>query len=130
MKKTIVLTLLCALSTGMRAADYNYLVFTMTDGTQQAVTASNLSITFSDGNLVASSGSATLATIALSDLASMEFSNDSAAGITSISSSSLTIGDEAEVYDLNGRMMPKGMALPKGVYIIKQNGITTKTQVR
>ena len=45
MKKTIILAMLCILSSlSMRAGDYQYLVFTLSDGTTQAVTASDLSI--------------------------------------------------------------------------------------
>ena len=75
MKKSIFLTLLCILSSlSMRAADYQYMVFTMNDGTTQAVTATDLTISFANDNLIASSGSETLATLPLATLASMEFS--------------------------------------------------------
>ena len=42
MKKTIILTLLCIVSSmSMRAADYQYLVFTMNNGSTLAVTATD-----------------------------------------------------------------------------------------
>jgi hypothetical protein len=75
MKKTFLLAMLPLLMQEARAADYQYLVIAASDGTEQALTASGLTITFSDGKLVATSSSATVATIALSDLASMYFSN-------------------------------------------------------
>ena len=61
MKKNIMMTLLCLLAIETRAADYAYLVFTTADGNQQAVTATDLTITFSDGTLIATDGSQTLA---------------------------------------------------------------------
>ncbi len=75
MKKTILLTMLPLLMQEVKAADYQYLVITTSDGTERALTASGLTIAFSNGNLVATSSSATVATIALADLASMHFSN-------------------------------------------------------
>ena len=130
MKKTIILSLLCALSIGLRAADYQYLVFTLSDGTTQAVTATNLSITFSGGNLIASSGNVTLATLPLASLTQMEFSNDSAAGIQGISANQLITDAATTIYDLNGRQMPQGAALPKGVYILKNNSRTIKVNIQ
>ena len=129
MTRTIILSLLCALAMGLRAADYTYLVFTTTGGTQTAVTAADLTITFSDGNMIAASGSETLATIALSDLASMEFSNETS-GIETTISDSLITDKETVIYDLNGRQMPQGAALPKGIYILKNSKRTIKMQVK
>ncbi len=128
MKKAIISCLLSILSIGTWASDYQYLVFTLSDGTQQSVTASDLTITFSDGNLVATSGSTTLATIALTSLTSMEFSNETT-GIDNIESS-LTIDDAAAIYDMGGRLMPRNAQLPKGVYVMKTNNKTIKFQVK
>lgn len=125
----MILTLLCVLAMGTRAADYQYLVFTMADGTQQAVTASNLTITFNDGNMIASSDTETLATIALSALATMEFQNTTS-GIQTISADTLITDDATVVYDMNGRMMPKEAALPKGIYILKNGNKTIKMQIK
>ena len=66
--------LLCILSIGMRAGDYQYLVFTLSNGTTQAVTTTDLTIAFTSDNLVATSGGTTVATLPLSTLTSMEFS--------------------------------------------------------
>ena len=57
MKKLLILTMLAALTMGARAAEYNYLVFTLNDGTTQSVSATDLNITFANGNLTATSGS-------------------------------------------------------------------------
>lgn len=39
-------------------------------------------------------------------------------------------GDVSAVYDLNGRRMPSVKNLPKGLYVVKQNGKTTKVLVK
>lgn len=132
MKKTIILTLLGALTLGAPAADYQYLVFTTTDGTQ-AVAASDLTLTISDGNLVASSGTTTLATIPLASLTAMEFSNDGTTGIEAlegISRGTCSLSNATEVYDLNGRRMASADSLPAGVYIMKIDGRTLKVAVK
>lgn len=132
MRKAIILSLLSILSIGMRAADYEYLVFTMTDGTQQAVTASDLTITFSGNNLIAASGNSTLATISLTSLSSMEFSSTTTddTGIRCIDTNSLITDDNTVIYDMSGRMMPKNASLPKGAYILKNDIRTIKVQIK
>jgi len=129
MKKNIMMTLLCLLAIETRAADYAYLVFTTADGNQQAVTATDLTITFSDGTLIATDGSQTLASIAVSDLVSMEFSNTDT-GIQTVIANSLITDDGTVVYDMSGRQMPQGAALPKGVYIVKNSNRTFKMQIK
>lgn len=129
MKKTIILTLLCALVMGARAADYNYIVFTLTDGTTQTVTANDLNIAFADGNLIASSGSTTLATISLASLTKMEFTNDGSTGIQTLKAD-VTLDEATEIYDLNGRRLPNNAQLSRGIYIIKSNGRTSKVQIK
>lgn len=130
MKKTILLTLLSILTMGMRAADYQYLVFTMNDGTTQAVTASNIAISISGDNLVVSTTTETLATLPLASLTQMEFSNDGTTGISQITANQLTTDADTVIYDLNGRQMPSGAALPKGVYIVKNQNKTLKVTIR
>lgn len=139
MKKTIILTLLCIVSSmSMRAADYQYLVFTMNNGSTLAVTATDLTISFANDNLIATSGNETLATLPLATLASMEFSNDN--GITAINVvsadgaildvNSIITDSNTAIYDMQGRMMPQGSALPKGTYIVKNNNRTIKVNIR
>ena len=130
MKKTILLTLLSILTMGMRAADYQFLVFTMNDGTTQAVTASNIAISISGDNLVVSTTTETLATLPLASLTQMEFSNDGTTGISQITANQLTTDADTVIYDLNGRQMPSGAALPKGVYIVKNQNKTLKVTIR
>ena len=140
MKKSIFLTLLCILSSlSMRAADYQYMVFTMNDGTTQAVTATDLTISFANDNLIASSGSETLATLPLATLASMEFSNDgNTTAISTVNADETAVLDvnsiitdsNTVIYDLQGRVIPHGSALPKGTYIVKNNNRTIKVNIR
>ena len=123
----MILTLLCALYLGARAADYNYLVFTLNDGSEQAIVANGLNITFTDGNLVAATASETLATIPLATLQKMQFS-ESTTGISDLP----TDGDDdiKAIYDLQGRMMPLDTQLPKGTYIMKTSRRTIKVHVK
>ena len=130
MKKTIILALLCVFAMTTRAADYTYLVFTLSDGSTKAVTASNLNISFTGGNLVATNGSETLATLPLASLSSMEFSNDGTTGISQISADQLITDANTVIYDINGRQMPQGVSLPKGIYILKNNNRTLKVTIR
>ena len=123
----MILTLLCALYLGARAADYNYLVFTLNDGSEQAIVANGLNITFTDGNLVAATASETLVTIPLATLQKMQFS-ESTTGISDLP----TDGDDdiKAIYDLQGRMMPLDTQLPKGTYIVKTSRRTIKVHVK
>jgi hypothetical protein len=123
----MILTLLCALYLGARAADYNYLVFTLNDGSEQAIVANGLNITFTDGNLVAATANETLATIPLATLQKMQFS-ESTTGISDLP----TDGDDdiKAIYDLQGRMMPLDTQLPKGTYIVKTSRRTIKVHVK
>lgn len=139
MKKTIILTLLCIVSsTSMRAADYQYLVFTMNNGSTLAVTATDLTISFANDNLIATSGNETLATLPLATLASMEFSNDNATTAINAASADGSVLDinsiitdaNTAIYDMQGRMMPQGSTLPKGTYIVKNNNRTIKVNIR
>ena len=106
----------------MRAADYQYLVFTLNNGTTQAITASDLTFVFTGDNLVVSSGNETLATLPLATLSSMEFSTDgSTTAINEVSSDETAVFDvnsiitdaNSVIYDMQGRMMPQGAALPR-----------------
>lgn len=132
MKKTILMTMFCILSNlTMQAAEYQYLVFTMSDNTTTAITASNLTISFSNGSLIATSGSSTLATLTLADIQKMEFSNEgSATGIQTISANSLISDKSTIVYDLNGRQVSMRNPLPRGLYIVKNSKGSFKLQVK
>lgn len=128
MKRIMVLTMLWTLFMGARAADFNYLVFTLNDGSEQAIVATSLNITFTDGNLVATTANETLATIPLITLQKMRFSESSTTGISTLST--FSEDDIKAIYDLQGRMMPLDSQLPKGTYIIKTSGRTIKVFVK
>ena len=118
------------LTTGIRAAQYDYLVFTLTDGTTKTVAASNLTISFSDENLIAASGSETLATLPLAQLTQMEFSTDDPTGITTLSTNTLTTDEATIIYDMNGRQIPAGTSLRSGMYIVKTKSRTVKVYIK
>ena len=124
----MVLTMLWTLFMGARAADFNYLVFTLNDGSEQAIVATGLNITFTDGNLVATTANETLATIPLITLQKMRFSESSTTGINTLST--FSEDDIKAIYDLQGRMMPLDSQLPKGTYIIKTSDRTIKVFVK
>ena len=132
MKKAIILTLLTVLTLETRAADYEYLVFTLNDGTTQAVTATNLAISIGNDQLVVTDNNgSTLATFALANLTKMEFSNDGGdTGISTLSADTLTTDEATVIYDMNGRQMPRNTQLPKGVYILKNSNRTIKVQIK
>lgn len=128
-KKVLSLTLLAALSMRMQAADYQYLVFTMADGTTQCMSATGLTMSFKEGTLTVTNGTTTL-TFSTAQLAKMEFSNSESAGISTVSLDDVN-SDNVQITDLKGRRMTQPFKeLPKGVYIIKSNGKTTKVQVK
>ena len=109
---------------------YDYLVFSLQDGTSQSVTAVGTSITFSGTNAVVSNGN-TKFTLSLADLASMFFSSDaSATGISTIDAdgTSADNGDATEIYTLNGVRVDD--MSKRGVYIVKKNGKTFKQVVK
>jgi len=128
MKRLTILTLLSVITLATRAADYNYLVFTLNDGSEQVIVATNLSITFTDGNLVATTANETLATIPLATLQKMQFSESNT---TDISGLQLDSQDDIKaIYDLQGRTMPLNTQLPKGTYIVKTSSRTIKVFVK
>ena len=73
MKQSIFLlvALCCMLTT--KATTYEYLVLEKTDGTSLTLTASGLTMTFSEGNLVTNNGT----TVALTSLSKMYFTDSS-----------------------------------------------------
>jgi len=128
-KKLIILGALAALATGMSATDNNSLVFTLTDGTTQSITATGLNITCAEGTLTVTDGTNSLS-LPLASLTKMEFSEAEATGIIDIRLDDLRPADGITIYDLNGRQMQQGRKLPQGTYIMKTNGTTIKVQVR
>ena len=136
MKRFFLTVLSAVLTIASMAEDYTfpYLVFTGNDGTQTAVAVDELEITFSNGQLVATSKAGAQTTLSLADLASMHFSKE--ADPTGIQSAELsTVNNQMSTfYDLSGRQaLRKNDSTPvrKGVYIVrKSDGSTSKVMVR
>lgn len=133
MKKWLTSLLAVAAMQSIQAADYDYLTIVETDGTRTSLTAVGLTITFSDGSLVATNANTSeTKTVSLTNLASLNFSttNETTTGISSIEAESFNLGEAEAVYDLSGRQIPEGTSLTRGIYIIKKGGITRKIQIK
>ena len=132
MKRIILMLALVASATLSVCADnYNYLTIQKQDGSEQSFTALGLTITFSNGNLMATQNGET-ATLALSNLNKMFFSQEPT-GIKVIENepvSNPTQEGRVCVYDLQGRKIETGSqnleALPKGVYIVNGKKVIVK----
>lgn len=113
----------------IHAEGYPYLVLENTDGSTYSLSASGLTLTFSDGNLVASDGT----TVSLSQLRKMYFSETS-----SINNLKHLSSDEVTVFTPSGVSMGHFPSistavsrLPKGLYIIQeQDGMNHKITVK
>lgn len=118
--KKLVLSFCCLvmLVTAARA-DYSYLTFVTTDGTETSLAASGLKITFSDGQAVVTTAEGTT-TFTLVDLSEMYFSDV----ISSVTGVNTAADAEIEsVYDMSGRLVASGLeGLGRGVYIVKYKG--------
>lgn len=108
------------------AESYTYLTFETTEGAKISVSVASLNISISGSTLTAGDQSFTL-----SNLSKMYFSTtDETSESTDIKSISLQDLDEvAEIYDLNGRKVSKGL-LHKGVYVVKSKSGTYKIAVK
>ena len=114
-----------------QAYDYPYLTFQMTDGTVQSVAVDDLTIAFSDGQLVATNADGSQ-TFTLTELSKMYFSTTSTA-IEDVTASEAAV----EVYTVQGvskgtfdSMQTAKASLGKGIYIIKCDGSTFKIAVK
>lgn len=124
--KTKVLTLLLLLVAMMaQAADYPYLTFEMTDGQKTSVSVTSLSISIADGKLTVGGQ-----TFDLSSLSKMYFSTASeTTDISVVKNSQLTIDDDAEIYDLQGRRLSKDQ-MRHGIYVVKTKNGTFKVNMK
>jgi flagellar basal body rod protein FlgG len=124
--KTKVLTLLLLLVAMMaQAADYPYLTFEMTDGQKTSVSVTSLSISIADGKLTVGGQ-----TFDLSSLSKMYFSTASeTTDISVVKNSQLTIDDDAEIYDLQGRKVSKDQ-MRHGIYVVKTKNGTFKVNMK
>ncbi len=132
--KTLFVALLLGCATGAQAGDYTHLTFQKADSTTLALDVASLTMTFSDGHLLATNDQGTY-TLSLADLAQMFFSNGSTAGLDALSADVTTA--PVSVYTLAGvslgeydRLATFTQRAAKGVYIVKSNDRTFKTTVR
>lgn len=153
MKHLLTIAMILLASAAAKAENYNYLIFQNADGTETALTSSRLKIIFSNGYLIATSG-ASEATLDLTSLSSMAFSDGNTTGITSAYSTGnaikagkgyITVSSNAEshvsVFGANGAVIAKGTVsaggeetfgsnLAPGLYIVNVNGKSTKIIVK
>lgn len=142
-KLTTIAVMLTAMTTA-QAGDYAYIVFATADGTATYMTAEGTHITYGDGQMTAANDGDS-ATISLSELSYMAFTNTvngSTTAISSLSASATAIiaGDgcvtvsgernvSAHVSDLSGTTVAAGntgssgtctlgKSLPRGIYIV------------
>lgn len=114
--------------------DYPYLMFQTTDGTTTAVAASGLTITFSDGKLIATDANNGTQIFTLTDLNKMFFSTDA----TGIEETEAEADNEAvEVFTTTGislgqfeNMKAAQSALERGIYVMKSKIRTLKIAVK
>ena len=107
-----------------QADEFPYLTFETTNGTKVSVVVESLKLSISGTTLTVGSQSFTL-----SNLSKMYFSTtDETNGVVDTIddlSTDKSLLENAEIYDLNGRIVTQGKAskskLPRGVYIVKTN---------
>jgi hypothetical protein len=116
-----------------QAADYPYLVFTNTAGTNTVMNVSSLTIRVSGNSLQVTNSEGT-ESFTLTDLASMQFSKD---GSTSAIENVLDADGEVDVFAVNGvklgsfsSLTEAARSLCAGAYVIKQGGKAQTIVVR
>lgn len=132
MKKFFLTLALTATSVLVANADnYNFLTVQKNDGTAVSFHSTGLTITFADGNLIASQGGQQT-TLALTSLSKMFFSLTS--DVQNLSADAAETGD---VFDLQGRCIASKIRLkdlrnqlPKGIYIVKNGQKAVKITVK
>lgn len=125
MKKNVLTLLLLLVAMMAQAADYPYLTFEMTDGQKTSVSVTSLSISIADGKLTVGGQ-----TFDLSSLSKMYFSTASeTTDISVVKNSQLTIDDDAEIYDLQGRKVSKDQ-MRHGIYVVKTKNGTFKVNMK
>ena len=125
MKKLMMLLTLMMGTMGMKAADYSYLTFELTDGTKASVSvSSDVAMTFSGSTLTIGSESFTL-----TNLSKMYFSTSDET-TTGISALETADSNEIEaIYNLQGHKVSRDQ-MQRGVYIVKTKKGTSKITVK
>lgn len=134
MTKSLPIILLLGWATGTQAGDYTHLTLQKTDSTTLALDVTSLTMTFSEGHLLAINNQGTY-TLTLADLSQMFFSNGTTNGVAAIATDAASA--PVTVYTLTGASLGAYDSLsiftrqaPKGVYLVKSNGKTFKTTVK
>lgn len=125
MKKLMMLLTLMMGTMGMKAADYPYLTFELTDGTKASVSvSSDVAMTFSGSTLTIGSE-----TFTLTNLSKMYFSTSDET-TTGISALETADSNEIEaIYNLQGHKVSRDQ-MQRGVYIVKTKKGTSKITVK
>ena len=127
----LLVTVVCAVMA--QAADYPYLVFTNTAGTNTALSVSNMTLTVNGSELTVTNAEGTQA-FTLTDLAAMQFSQDGS--VTAIEN--VLDGEKSvDVYSVTGvglgsfsNLHEAAGVLPTGAYVMKQGGKSQTVVVR
>lgn len=134
MKKLLFTTLITLGTLQAQAYDYPYLVFRNTEGTTTVIAVESLSITISDGQLVATNADGTQS-FALADLSKMYFTQQ--ADLTGISNAGKQEDEVVEVFTTGGIKLGKYLnineaktSLKPGIYILKSKQKSFKIVVK
>ena len=133
-KRFMFLIGVCLSGVIAHAETYPYLSFQKADGTVVSMNVESLTMTFSNGKLVASNGSDSQ-TLTVAELSAMFFSTADATGIKEVSISASD--GEVEAFDLQGLSLGKFSSLQamkenvkSGVYIVKVDGKNLKIAIK
>ncbi len=133
-KKLLILALAGLPFAGAGADTYPYLSFETQDGTVRSVSVNSLTVTFSNGKLLADNGTDSYEIDAAS-LSRMYFSADNLTAISDVKGTD-SLG-KLEVYTLSGVRLGSfdsadalRNGVSAGVYIVKSNGKTLKVAVK
>ncbi len=134
MKKVLFVILLAAQTASAELYDYPYMAFQTTDGIVKTVSVSSLSLSVSNGVLIATSDDGT-ESFTLSDLSKMYFTSE--AVVTKVQNPESTGSSEVEVTSLAGvfcgtfpSVEAARQSLPAGMYIVKNSKETFKIAVK
>ena len=134
MKKQVLTTLITLGTLQAQAYDYPYLVFQNTEGTTAVLAVEQLSITISNGQLVATNADGTQS-LPLADLSKMYFTQQ--ADLTGISNAGTQEEEVVEVFTTGGVKLGKYLnineakiSLKPGLYILKSKQKSFKIVVK
>lgn len=134
MKKAVLIAVAMSVVAGAKAFDYPYLTFTSADGSEKSIAVESLTMTFSNGQLVAQNSDSSV-TFTLESLSKMYFAV-TPAGIGDINADSEN--GPVTAYSLLGAQLGSfesvaeaESSLQSGIYVIKfESGKTQKIAVR